>query len=53
SRLDTSQLQVLPRTATPCVAVVLDSSGEVAACVADVAAVEAGLTPLRLTACLQ
>ncbi|EFJ49304.1 hypothetical protein VOLCADRAFT_90096 [Volvox carteri f. nagariensis] len=50
-RLDLSQLITLPGATTPCVSAMLDRGGEVAACVADVTAVERHLTPERLREC--
>ncbi|GLC33240.1 hypothetical protein PLESTB_000355700 [Pleodorina starrii] len=50
-RLDLTQLVTCPGAPTPCVSAVLDRGGEVAACVADVTAVEQHLTPERLREC--
>ncbi|GFR48532.1 hypothetical protein Agub_g10428, partial [Astrephomene gubernaculifera] len=52
-RLDLTHLVTHPGATTPCVSAVLDRTGEVAACVADVGAVEQLLTPGRLAACRQ
>ncbi|GLI65002.1 hypothetical protein VaNZ11_008428 [Volvox africanus] len=50
-RLDLTHLITLSGAPTPCISAVLDRSGEVAACIADVAAVEHHLTPERLREC--
>ena len=47
-RLSTENILQLPGRSTPTVAVVFDMGGEVAACVADVALLEAALTPAAL-----
>ncbi|KAG2422599.1 hypothetical protein HXX76_010381 [Chlamydomonas incerta] len=47
-RLDLTHLLTCPGAPTPCVSAVMDRGGEVAACVADVVAVEEHLTPQRL-----
>ncbi|MEW5300073.1 MAG: hypothetical protein WDW36_003030 [Sanguina aurantia] len=49
-RLDSSGVLMLPGVATSVVAAVMDKAGEVAACVADVMALEQSLTPERLKA---
>ena len=47
-RLSTRGVAVAPGAGTPVVSVVFDRGGEVAACVADVALLEAALTPALL-----